>query len=160
MIVMVLVLFTSPALAQQGEEGFCAIPEGCDLDGDGTSEVPAGTPLPADPNEQDVPSGDQYSVEGDPQQPGSVIVLHGQPNLDEIAPTRSSGDTSPTPKEGEPVVETAEPVLTEGTDEPSTTSMKTKSIKLLPDTGGISFPGLGIGVLLVAGGLLFKRIIR
>ena len=45
--VLTFVLSAVPAFAQSGE-GFCALPEGCDLDGDGTPETPAGTPVPSE----------------------------------------------------------------------------------------------------------------
>lgn len=44
--VLAFVLATAPALAQQGGGEFCALPEGCDLDGDGVAETPSGTPVP------------------------------------------------------------------------------------------------------------------
>ncbi len=58
---LALTLVAPAALAQDNPD-FCGIPEGCDLDGDGSPDVPAGTTFPP---------GDQYADEA-PSPDGSV----------------------------------------------------------------------------------------
>lgn len=45
--VLTFALAATPVFAQSGG-GFCALPEGCGLDGDGIPETPSGTPVPSE----------------------------------------------------------------------------------------------------------------
>lgn len=103
--VLVLTLAAVPALAQDGGE-FCAIPEGCDLDGDGVAETPAGAPVPAGPDggqygpEEEfcaIPEGCETSAPPDPAQeaPASPEPVPG-----DAAPPANEGPGSAPPAPG------------------------------------------------------------
>ena len=124
--------------------------------------------------------GDQYSTEGDNNQ--TVQVNFGDTTvnvtgaqceqvLNQVQAGEDAATAVATAVGGTPVAsadvnedttagqgaDTEEATAAEGA---TATADDSDSLSVLPDTGGISFLTLGAGALLVAGGLLARRIVR
>lgn len=183
--ILVLIL-TVPAQAQEGEE-FCAIPEGCDLDGDGAAETPAGAPVPAGPGEGQygpegefcaIPEGCDASAPPDPVEDASPSPA---PPAASVAPVpeedASPAGSSPPSEEGAGAGSAGAspgaspdllPRVNAGTGDGSTVGVapsaasghRVANLTVLPETGGVPATVPGLGVALAAGALLVRRLSR
>lgn len=141
-----------PALAQDGGE-FCAIPEGCDFDGDGVAETPAGESVPTEsqygPEEEfcAIPEGCGASASPDPVEGSSASP---SPPATSAAPEEGEGSASASiPAEGG-----AAGASSAGGGQPRA------GLTVLPETGGAPVTIPGLGAVLVACGILARRIFR
>lgn len=176
LVVILAFVLTVPALAQDGGE-FCAIPEGCDFDGDGVAETPAGAPAPAEdqygPEEEfcAIPEGCEASASPDPADEGSASPnppATSRPTPEEGA---SSAEASP-PAGGDTnagsVGATSTPGESAGGEASGGASASSAGgdghpeagLTVLPETGGAPAATLGLGVALVASGVLVRRVFR
>ncbi|MDX5892916.1 LPXTG cell wall anchor domain-containing protein [Rubrobacter radiotolerans] len=154
-----LALASTAAFAQDLDTPYCAIPEGCDLDGDGVAETPAGAIAP---------SGDQYSNNPPPaeapqtepvEQAGSgasepsTTVSEVYPQFDES----HEGGNDPV---GSSALAPGGEVSTDVSPQPGSVAQAAAPSGLLPDTGGSSATLVASGALLLAGGLLVRKALR
>lgn len=148
-----LALAAPTAFAQ--DDTLCAILEGCDLDGDGTVDVPNGTPLP---------DTGQYADDVVPVPP----VAEETPTED--APDSTTGtvgapESGGASGDGGSAADGGSGSAGEGDGETGATgeggSSAPGGLEALPDTGGGgAFVALVAGVLLTAGGVALRRAMR
>ena len=169
MAVVLALVAAGPVLAQNGE--FCAIPEGCDLDGDGVVDVPSGAPVPTEDQygaEEEfcaIPEGCEASAPPDPDDgsapPDPVEVPASPVPGDASAPADGGSASVPAGSiadAGAPAAETTESTkagagpATSASPAPAA-SPHADNLEVLPETGGPSVPVLALGALLAAGGL-------
>ena len=148
MVLLTMVMLTlaaTPVFAQSGG-GFCVLPEGCDLDGDGTPETPSGAPVLSEGQYDDgviclLPEGCDVDEDGVPEvQPGAPVPE----NTQEGAPSTIDS----------PVSDAAVPA------NKATSAGEAAGINVLPETGGAFSIMAVAGSLLVGGGLLVRRLTR
>lgn len=166
-----LALSAPAAFAQGLDTPFCGIPEGCDLDGDGVVETPAGTIAPSEGQYPEDPPPVEAPQTGPAEQTGNgtyeppATVPEVYPRFDAAYATPSQFDATYGSRDSTVDYSSATPsgseVSASVAQQPVSVARAAAPSGLLPDTGGAPLGMLGAaGMLLLAGGLLLCRVGR